>query len=248
MRGRFQHLAASAIGLSEADERAASVVVAAAAKTELLQVLVELVEHVVVAPKPTSARRHDEVFTSRLAVEERFPAGQMPVGENLREGGVNGHLARLAGLHFLLDLALRVVRGGDDEPAERLGVSVVAAPTKRRDFPGATPAEKRERVEHASIERNARVRNHRFDFGAREHRSGAPARVLVDLLRQLAALEHTGVGQDELIRLGLGEHRVKRSVDVAHGARCELLALSPNLRLQLSHQVTHLARADFRKE
>jgi hypothetical protein len=134
---------------------------------------------------------------------------------------VHGHAPRDLGLG-----AAGVVARGDHQAPERLERRIVVAPAQPGDLAVPQPRDRLERVLHAALDRDPRVRDQLLDLACGVRCGRAPLGIPVDLLGQLATVEHARVALDQLIDERVTKHRVNEPVHVQDRARRELTCLA----------------------
>jgi hypothetical protein len=118
---------------------------------------------------------------------------------------------------------------------ERFERRIVVAPAHPGDLAVPQPGDRLERVLHAMLHGDPRVADQLLHLSRGVRRRRAPLGILVDLGRQLAAVEHARVALDQLVDERIAEHRVHEPVHVEDRARSELASLA-----QRANHVAHV--------
>jgi len=116
---RFEEIAASAVDLSERNERATKVMAASLAQPKSSEIIVQLLRRLLRGALGEVARRNDEIDRGRRPTVSSLEAGRLPLAEDAGQGRVDRYTSR----HLRLRLLQR-------QAAERLKRLVVLPPAQ----------------------------------------------------------------------------------------------------------------------
>ncbi len=159
------------------------------------------------------AGRHHEVIRARLAAVDPRPVLLLPCGSDRRECRVHRHRPGILRFRALDTARLRAVGERHVDARERLGRVVERSPGQRRDLDVTHTGDGLVGVLHPAPDGDHGVGDRALDLVHGDGRLGAPARILVALLRELAWFELARVRLDHLVDDRRLEHRAERAVD-----------------------------------